>query len=37
MPFQDPETYRDILDELQIGVSVIDLQKKIVFSALIHS
>lgn len=31
MPFQDPETYRDILDELQIGVSVIDLQKKIVF------
>jgi diguanylate cyclase (GGDEF)-like protein/PAS domain S-box-containing protein len=29
--FQDPETYRDILDELQIGVSVLDLQKKIVF------
>lgn len=31
MPFQDPETYRDILDGLQIGVSVIDLQKKIIF------
>jgi diguanylate cyclase (GGDEF)-like protein/PAS domain S-box-containing protein len=31
MPFQDSETYRDILDGLQIGVSVIDLQKKIVF------
>jgi diguanylate cyclase (GGDEF)-like protein/PAS domain S-box-containing protein len=31
MSFQDPETYRDILDGLQIGVSVIDLQKKIVF------
>jgi diguanylate cyclase (GGDEF)-like protein/PAS domain S-box-containing protein len=29
--FQDPETYRDILDNLQIGVSVLDLQKKIVF------
>jgi diguanylate cyclase (GGDEF)-like protein/PAS domain S-box-containing protein len=29
--FQDPEMYRDILDELQIGVSVLDLQKKIVF------
>lgn len=29
--FKDPETYRDILDELQIGVSVLDLQKKIVF------
>jgi diguanylate cyclase (GGDEF)-like protein/PAS domain S-box-containing protein len=29
--FQDPETYRDILDGLQIGVSVIDLEKKIVF------
>jgi diguanylate cyclase (GGDEF)-like protein/PAS domain S-box-containing protein len=29
--FPDPETYRDILDELQIGVSVLDLQKKIVF------
>jgi diguanylate cyclase (GGDEF)-like protein/PAS domain S-box-containing protein len=29
--FQDPETYRDILDGLQIGVSVLDLQKKIVF------
>ena len=28
---QDPETYRDILNELQIGVSVLDLQKKIVF------
>jgi PAS domain S-box-containing protein len=32
MPFfEDPETYRDILDGLQIGVSVLDLQKKIVF------
>jgi diguanylate cyclase (GGDEF)-like protein/PAS domain S-box-containing protein len=30
-PFQDPDTYRDILDGLQIGVSVLDLQKKIVF------
>jgi two-component system, cell cycle response regulator len=29
--FQDPDTYRDILDGLQIGVSVLDLQKKIVF------
>jgi diguanylate cyclase (GGDEF)-like protein/PAS domain S-box-containing protein len=29
--FQDPETYRDILDGLQLGVSVLDLQKKIVF------
>src|SRR5271155_7799 len=29
--FHDPETYRDILDGLQIGVSVLDLQKKIVF------
>ncbi len=29
--FQDPEIYRDILDCLQIGVSVLDLQKKIVF------
>lgn len=29
--FQDPEIYRDILDGLQIGVSVIDLEKKIVF------
>ncbi len=29
--FPDPETYRDILDGLQIGVSVVDLQKKIVF------
>jgi diguanylate cyclase (GGDEF)-like protein/PAS domain S-box-containing protein len=29
--FANPETYRDILDGLQIGVSVIDLQKKIVF------
>jgi PAS domain-containing protein len=28
--FQDPDVYRDILDELQIGVSVLDLQKKIV-------
>jgi diguanylate cyclase (GGDEF)-like protein/PAS domain S-box-containing protein len=30
-PFQDPEIYRDILDGLQIGVSVVDLQKRIVF------
>jgi transcriptional regulator with PAS, ATPase and Fis domain len=29
--FQDPEIYRDILDGLQIEVSVLDLQKKIVF------
>ncbi len=29
--FSDPETYRNILDGLQIGVSVLDLQKKIVF------
>jgi diguanylate cyclase (GGDEF)-like protein/PAS domain S-box-containing protein len=29
--FQDPDVYRDILDSLQIGVSVLDLQKKIVF------
>lgn len=29
--FQDPEIYRAILDELQIGVSVLDLQKRIVF------
>jgi diguanylate cyclase (GGDEF)-like protein/PAS domain S-box-containing protein len=29
--FSDPDTYRDILDGLQIGVSVLDLQKKIVF------
>jgi diguanylate cyclase (GGDEF)-like protein/PAS domain S-box-containing protein len=29
--FQDPEIYRDILDGLQIGVSVLDRQKKIVF------
>jgi diguanylate cyclase (GGDEF)-like protein/PAS domain S-box-containing protein len=29
--FPDPDTYRDILDGLQIGVSVLDLQKKIVF------
>src|SRR5271166_393108 len=28
--FPDPETYRNILDGLQIGVSVLDLQKKIV-------
>ncbi|HTC48056.1 MAG TPA: diguanylate cyclase [Candidatus Aquilonibacter sp.] len=32
MPFfQDPNIYRDILDSLQIGVSVLDLQRKIVF------
>jgi diguanylate cyclase (GGDEF)-like protein/PAS domain S-box-containing protein len=29
--FQDPETYRDILDGLQIGVSVLDLERRIVF------
>jgi two-component system, cell cycle response regulator len=29
--FRDPDTYRDILDGLRIGVSVLDLQKKIVF------
>jgi diguanylate cyclase (GGDEF)-like protein/PAS domain S-box-containing protein len=29
--FQDPETYRYILDGLQIGVSVLDLEKKIIF------
>ncbi len=29
--FQDPDIYRDILDGLQIGVSVLDLQRKIVF------
>lgn len=30
-PFQDPEIYRQILDSLQIGVSVLDLERKIVF------
>jgi len=30
-PFQDPRIYRDILDGLQIGVSVLDLHNKIVF------
>jgi len=29
--FQDPEIYRDILNGLQVGVSVLDLEKKIVF------
>jgi len=29
--FQDPEIYRNILNGLQVGVSVLDLQKKIVF------
>jgi diguanylate cyclase (GGDEF)-like protein/PAS domain S-box-containing protein len=29
--FNDPEIYRTILDQLQIGVSVLDLEKKIVF------
>jgi diguanylate cyclase (GGDEF)-like protein/PAS domain S-box-containing protein len=29
--FEDPEIYRDILDGLQIGVSVLNLQRKIVF------
>ncbi len=28
--FQDPEIYHDILDHLQIGVSVLDLQNRIV-------
>jgi diguanylate cyclase (GGDEF)-like protein/PAS domain S-box-containing protein len=30
-PFEDPDIYREILDSLQIGVSVLDLQRKIVF------
>jgi diguanylate cyclase (GGDEF)-like protein/PAS domain S-box-containing protein len=29
--FQDPDIYREILDHLQIGVCVLDLQQKIVF------
>ncbi|MGA7219847.1 MAG: diguanylate cyclase [Candidatus Sulfotelmatobacter sp.] len=29
--FEDPEIYRDILDGLQIGVSVVDLRNAIVF------
>jgi len=29
--FKDPKIYRDILDGLQIGVSVLDLDRKIVF------
>ncbi len=29
--FQDPDTYRDILNRLQVGVCVLDLQKRIVF------
>jgi diguanylate cyclase (GGDEF)-like protein/PAS domain S-box-containing protein len=29
--FSDPDIYRDILDHLQIGVSVLDLRKTIVF------
>jgi|ERR1700688_386845 len=29
--FQDPDIYRTILDGLQLGVSVLDLQSKIVF------
>jgi diguanylate cyclase (GGDEF)-like protein/PAS domain S-box-containing protein len=29
--FIDPDIYRDILDELQIGVSVLDLERRIVF------
>jgi diguanylate cyclase (GGDEF)-like protein/PAS domain S-box-containing protein len=29
--FQDPDIYRDILDGLQIGVSVVDLQRRIIF------
>lgn len=31
-PFQDPEIYRDILDGLQIGVSVIDLTVKMQYT-----
>jgi len=32
MPFfQDPEIYRDILDSLQIGISVLDTERKIIF------
>jgi len=32
MPFfKDPQIYRDILDSLQIGVSVLDLERKIIF------
>jgi two-component system cell cycle response regulator len=30
-PFNDPDICRDILDGLQIGVSVLDLERKIVF------
>jgi diguanylate cyclase (GGDEF)-like protein/PAS domain S-box-containing protein len=30
-PFQDPDIYRDILDGLPIGISVLDLKKRIVF------
>jgi diguanylate cyclase (GGDEF)-like protein/PAS domain S-box-containing protein len=29
--FQDPDIYRTILDVLQVGVSVLDLEKRIVF------
>jgi diguanylate cyclase (GGDEF)-like protein/PAS domain S-box-containing protein len=29
--FDDPDIYRTILDQLQIGVSVLDLKKKVVF------
>lgn len=29
--FADPDTYRDILDALQIGVSVLDLKRNIIF------
>jgi|SRR5271156_1897245 len=29
--FEDPEIYRDILDGLQIGVSVVDLHRKLIF------
>jgi len=30
-PFNDPDICRDILDGLQIGVSVLDLERKIIF------
>jgi len=30
-PFQDPDIYRDILDALPIGISVLDLNRRIVF------
>jgi diguanylate cyclase (GGDEF)-like protein/PAS domain S-box-containing protein len=30
-PFQDPDIYRDILDALPIGISVLDLNRRIIF------